>query len=271
MWKSDHVYRDEAWGALRGRPLRYVLAELMACVRPSATNPGGVVTVGQLVQQLKAQGFLFAGRTSKVISDALRWEVLRGRVRRVGRGVYRLGAAPRSTMSRIRRRAESVRAHYAWVVNERLLGVTASVSPAVPLSPPVRSLSAHPEVDEARRLTAAARNVFVGLCGSPLWRACDSPVALHSSLYRCSVHDVLGQLATFCHVLSPDAVCEPVAVTPGPCHSDINSDRARCRFSCRYDTGDGVVPRMGVVALCCSTSEQTTAGARLSRGSRVAR
>jgi hypothetical protein len=127
MWKSDHVYRDEAWGALRGRPLRYVLVELMACVRPSATNPGGVVTVGQLVQQLKAQGFLFAGRTSKVISDALRWEVRRGRVERLERGVYRWVGAPRSTRSRIERRVRAVRRWLEWAVVEgRRLAVAMS-------------------------------------------------------------------------------------------------------------------------------------------------
>ena len=114
MWKSDHIYRDEAGGALRGRPLRYVLASLIAAVRPSATNPGGIVTVAQLVRQLEAQGFVFSGRTSKVVSDALRWEVRRGRVERLERGVYRWVGAPRSTRSRIERRVRAVRRWLEW-------------------------------------------------------------------------------------------------------------------------------------------------------------
>jgi hypothetical protein len=136
-WRGSYdTYTDVVDGALGGRPLRFLLISELERAARSRRNGDGTLTVAQMVNVLQAAGAQVNGRASKVISDALRWEVLRGRVRRVGRGVYRLGAAPRSTMSRIRRRAESVRAHYAWVVNERLLGVTASVSPAVPLSAP---------------------------------------------------------------------------------------------------------------------------------------
>ncbi|MGF1596932.1 MAG: hypothetical protein ACFCVK_08355, partial [Acidimicrobiales bacterium] len=56
--------------ALRGRGLRFVLvAELMA---------RGEATVAELVQVVVGAGFDVAGRASKVISDALRWEVRRG-------------------------------------------------------------------------------------------------------------------------------------------------------------------------------------------------
>jgi len=116
MWSSDHVYRDEAWGALRGRPLRYVLASIISATRPSASNPAGVVTVAQLVAQLQADGFVFAGRPSKVISDALRWEVRRGRVARLDRGVYRWVGAPQSTRSRISRRVRAVRRWLEWAI-----------------------------------------------------------------------------------------------------------------------------------------------------------
>ena len=116
MWSSDHVYRDEAWGALRGRPLRYVLASIISATRPSASNPAGVVTVAQLVAQLQADGFVFAGRPSKVISDALRWEVRRGRVARLDRGVYRWVGAPQSTRSRISRRVRAVSRWLEWAI-----------------------------------------------------------------------------------------------------------------------------------------------------------
>lgn len=116
MWQSDHVYRDEAWGGLRGRPLRYVLASVLSGTRRSAVNPAGVVTVAELVSRLRAEGFVFAGRPSKVISDALRWEVRRGRIERLERGVYRWVGAPQSTRSRINRRVRAVRRWLEWAI-----------------------------------------------------------------------------------------------------------------------------------------------------------
>jgi hypothetical protein len=44
-------------------------------------------------------------RASKTISDALRWEVKRGRVVRLGQGRYGPGTMPRSTAQRIHARA----------------------------------------------------------------------------------------------------------------------------------------------------------------------
>ena len=39
-----------------------------------------------------------------VLADAVRWEIRRGRVQRVGWGVYRIGHVPESTMRRAQRR-----------------------------------------------------------------------------------------------------------------------------------------------------------------------
>ena len=79
---------------LRGRGLRFLLVdELMKW--PQAT-------VKELVAMLDARGFRLAGRASKIVSDALRWEVARGRVARLGRGVYRYVSAPPTTARRIR-------------------------------------------------------------------------------------------------------------------------------------------------------------------------
>jgi hypothetical protein len=58
---------------------------------------GRPMTVAELTLALKGSGRMPGGRTSKVISDALRWEVRRGRVRRLGRGIYVAGEVPRST------------------------------------------------------------------------------------------------------------------------------------------------------------------------------
>lgn len=46
---------------------------------------------------LSDDGLTVAGRSSKTISDALRWEVGRGRVIEVGRATYRRGTIARST------------------------------------------------------------------------------------------------------------------------------------------------------------------------------
>lgn len=90
---------------LRGRALRFVLVdELMR--RPEAT-------VADLVAAVAAAGFDLRGRASKVISDALRWEVRRGRIERRGRGIYRYRSAPRSTARRIRVFGETCR---LWLV-----------------------------------------------------------------------------------------------------------------------------------------------------------
>ena len=54
-------------------------------------------------------GFILPGRASKEISDSLRWEVGRSRVRRLGRGRYAAGSMPGSTRRRIRKRAGQLR------------------------------------------------------------------------------------------------------------------------------------------------------------------
>lgn len=59
------------------------------------------MTVAELVTELHRWGFTVAGRPSKTVSDTLRWEVRRDRVRRRGRGRYQPGPMPRSTEHRI--------------------------------------------------------------------------------------------------------------------------------------------------------------------------
>lgn len=83
--------------SLWGLELRYVLCDLIAA------RGGAVCTVAELVRELERGGFELGGRPSKEISDALRWEVARGRVVRVGRGRYRTGGIPGATRRRIRK------------------------------------------------------------------------------------------------------------------------------------------------------------------------
>ncbi|HEX4903722.1 MAG TPA: hypothetical protein VFV42_12970, partial [Acidimicrobiales bacterium] len=84
---------------LHGLELRYVLTDLIA------SAPDHVWTVAELVRRLERAGFVLPGRASKTVSDHLRAECGRGRVRRVGRGRYALGAIPGATRRRIRRAA----------------------------------------------------------------------------------------------------------------------------------------------------------------------
>ena len=64
---------------LHGIELRYVLAMHLA--------HNGPATIAEMVDALTQHGFGIGGRASKSLSDALRWEIGRGRVRRMGRGV----------------------------------------------------------------------------------------------------------------------------------------------------------------------------------------
>jgi hypothetical protein len=81
---------------IAGRELRYVLTLTLM--------HAGSLTVRELVGAVERRGFSLGGRPSKTVSDALRWEIRRGRVVRVGRGRYATGSIPRSTRSWIRAR-----------------------------------------------------------------------------------------------------------------------------------------------------------------------
>jgi len=81
---------------LRGTDLRHwVIGEL---------RKQSPMSIPELLAASERQGFSFAGRPSKVVSDALRWECRRGRIVRTGRGEYRIGVIPRTSGQRIDRR-----------------------------------------------------------------------------------------------------------------------------------------------------------------------
>jgi hypothetical protein len=67
----------------------------------------GEVTVAELVAWLEDAGFRPTVRTSKIVSDRLRSDVRRGRIRRVGRGRYAAGRIAPTTLHRIRTTAEA--------------------------------------------------------------------------------------------------------------------------------------------------------------------
>jgi hypothetical protein len=87
---------------LRGIELRYVLTMQLLESGPS--------TVAELVDRLEWEGFECVGRASKSVSDALRWEIGRGRVSRLARGRYGPAGMPRSTEHRISCRVLALRA-----------------------------------------------------------------------------------------------------------------------------------------------------------------
>ncbi|HUW01267.1 MAG TPA: hypothetical protein VMW08_02825 [Acidimicrobiales bacterium] len=71
-------------------------------------DDGGVLDMAELVERVERAGFTVEGRPSKTISDALRWEVARGRVLRLARGRYACGRLAKVTKHRMQRRLEAV-------------------------------------------------------------------------------------------------------------------------------------------------------------------
>ena len=90
-------------GRIKGLDLRYAL---IVCL----VEAGRVLTTRELVASLHAAGFAIDGRASKTVSDALRWEVRRGRVVRRGRGLYARGVVSRQTVWRMTQRVRALRA-----------------------------------------------------------------------------------------------------------------------------------------------------------------
>lgn len=86
---------------LRGIELRYVLTWHLALHGPA--------TVTELVDVLAFHGFCVASPAPKSVSDALRWERRRGRVRRLARALYGPGQIPRGTEHRIHQRVLALR------------------------------------------------------------------------------------------------------------------------------------------------------------------
>lgn len=81
---------------LRGIELRYVLTHNL--------DVHGPASIYEMLQLLEHQGFAVVGNPSKAVSDAMRWEIGRGRARRLRRGVYAPDSMPRSTAYRIHQR-----------------------------------------------------------------------------------------------------------------------------------------------------------------------
>ncbi len=92
---------------LRGTELRYVLTTNLSV--------HGRATIYEMIDLLAYQGFAVAGYAPKVVADALRWELRRGRVRRLRRGLYGPGEMPRSTEHYIHKQVVELRAEAALI------------------------------------------------------------------------------------------------------------------------------------------------------------
>jgi hypothetical protein len=95
---------------LRGIELRYALTEFLF--------QHGAKTVAELIEALDYQSFEIPGRASKVVSDALRHEIARGRVVRLKRGRYGPGDMPRATEHRIHQRVMNLRDEAAAIASQ---------------------------------------------------------------------------------------------------------------------------------------------------------
>lgn len=104
MTPIDMTITSTTAPTIRGLPLRRLLTTILADDR-------GTLDVAELARRCEMVGVEWGDRrASKVISDALRWEIGWGRVGRAGRGRYRFVGAPRTTMRRIRVQADAIRA-----------------------------------------------------------------------------------------------------------------------------------------------------------------
>ena len=96
---------------VRGTDLRYLLVWLLIHDGPCG--------VGELVDRMAFYGLGVDGRPTKTVSDALRWEVRRGRVFRPFRDWYMLGEIPRATEHRIHKRVLALRVQAGTLSAER--------------------------------------------------------------------------------------------------------------------------------------------------------
>ena len=94
---------------LRGVELRYALTMYLFQHGPQ--------TVADLIDALEFQSFEIPGRASKVVSDALRHEIARGRVFRLKRGRYGPAEMPRATEYRIHQRVLALREEAALIAS----------------------------------------------------------------------------------------------------------------------------------------------------------
>lgn len=81
--------------------------ELRHAISVCLLDAASPLSLAEVVAGVEALHCPVPGRASKTVSDALRWEVRKGRAVRLGRSSYRAGTMPRSTEWWIRRQVAS--------------------------------------------------------------------------------------------------------------------------------------------------------------------
>ena len=102
-----------SWPPKQNKFLGYRLRSAACIALHDADEP---LRLAEIAAAVTAMGIPLGDRPNKTLSDALRWEVQRGRVQRWGRGTYVAGRIPRKTLTYMR---EKVAAYAAGDVIPR--------------------------------------------------------------------------------------------------------------------------------------------------------
>ena len=105
------------------------------------------------------------GRAGKTISDAIRWEVRRGRAVRLERGRYAVGRLARSTKHRMQRRLQACRTRSNSSARRIGTGVTGDERPEVRLAR--EFLTSIRAVARTRNGTTTPQPSLTGAAGRP--------------------------------------------------------------------------------------------------------
>ncbi|MEY2473713.1 MAG: hypothetical protein QOK28_3042 [Actinomycetota bacterium] len=87
---------------LTGKTLRWVIVLTLR-------DADKALSVREIVARVEER-YVIPGRAGKAVSDSLRWEVRRGRVRQIQRDLYGAGYMPRSTEYGLRKRVDGMEA-----------------------------------------------------------------------------------------------------------------------------------------------------------------
>ena len=116
---------------LRGYDLRYLLTSLIL-------DHGGAATTDELRQALTDLGVSLGSDPRRRLYGALRSEVRKRRLRRLGDGRYEIDDLPRSTRDRVRRHARAIVAAIAEGAEYPPLRTPVRVRPEDPAASPFR-------------------------------------------------------------------------------------------------------------------------------------
>jgi hypothetical protein len=86
---------------------KFLAGRVRSAILVALTNANAPMGLAEIARAVEAMGIPLGARANKTVSDALRWEVGRGRALRWGRGTYRIGTVPRTTLYYMRKRVQA--------------------------------------------------------------------------------------------------------------------------------------------------------------------